>query len=302
MRIKAIKEINEYHLSGLEEGKPQFTVYDLNEYQKVNNHHNTKPHIHSFYQIIWFKKGVGKHFVDFKSYDVHDNAIFFIAKNQVHYFDENPNYVGVLLHFNESFLVQNDDEVEFFLKCNMFNSPFQQPSCCIGNAITPDLEMYLSIIKKELQNINSFGKNELLRSVLKMFLIQVQRCKNDFGKEQMDVVATQNEKRLQLLKFVTILDENFKKGFTVAEYAGLMSISPRTLLGITNQFLGKTPSQMIQEKIILEAKRLLLHSSLNVDRLGFEDPSYFVKYLKDIAISHHWSSGSLFRKITISIR
>ncbi|MDQ8141461.1 helix-turn-helix transcriptional regulator [Chryseobacterium sp. CFS15] len=296
MRIKAIKEINEYHLSGLEEGKPQFTVYDLNEYQKVNNQHNTKPHIHSFYQIIWFKKGVGKHFVDFKSYDVHDNAIFFIAKNQVHYFDENPDYEGVLLHFNESFLVQNDDEVEFFLKCNMFNSPFQQPSCCIGNAITPDLEMYLSIIKKELQNINSFGKNELLRSVLKMFLIQVQRCKNDFGKEQMDLDATQNEKRLQLLKFVTILDENFKKGFTVAEYAGMMSISTRTLLDITNQFLGKTPSQMIQEKIILEAKRLLLHSSLNVAqvgyRLGFEDPSYFVKYFK----RHSHQSPLEFRK------
>lgn len=75
-----------------------------------------------------------------------------------------------------------------------------------------------------------------------------------------------------------------------------MSVSTRTLLDITNHFLSKTPSQMIQEKIILEAKRLLLHSTLNVAqvgyRLGFEDPSYFVKYFK----RHSQQSPLEFRK------
>lgn len=178
----------------------------------------------------------------------------------------------------------------------MFNSPFEQPSCCIGNSITPDLELYLSIIKKELYNLNSFGTTELLRSVLRMFLIQVQRCKSAFSSNTHDTQPSFNEKRLQLLKFVAILNDNFRKGFTVAEYANHMSISTRTLLDVTNQFLGKTPSQMIQEKIILEAKRLLLHSSLNVAqvgyRLGFEDPSYFVKYFK----RHNNQSPLDFRK------
>lgn len=88
MTIKVSKESSEYHLENTEEGGVQFSVHDLNEYQKKNVQHNSQPHIHSFYQVIWFKKGIGKHFVDFKSYDIQDNVIVFIAKNQVHYFDE----------------------------------------------------------------------------------------------------------------------------------------------------------------------------------------------------------------------
>lgn len=111
--------INEYHLNRHQSDKPQFAIFDLNNHIKTNKCQVTKPHIHSFYQIIWFKRGNGKHFVDFKSYDVLDNAIFFVAPNQVHYFDENIDYEGVLIHFNESFLVKNENEMEFFFKCNL---------------------------------------------------------------------------------------------------------------------------------------------------------------------------------------
>jgi hypothetical protein len=81
-------------------------------------------HIHSFYQIIWFKSGAGKHFVDFKSYDVFDNVIFFVAKNQVHYFDKNIHYEGILIHFSDTFLLQKDDEADFSLKFDLFTHPY----------------------------------------------------------------------------------------------------------------------------------------------------------------------------------
>ncbi|MBN8788594.1 MAG: AraC family ligand binding domain-containing protein, partial [Terrimonas sp.] len=99
--------INEYHLNRHKPDRPQFALHDLNEYLKTNQCQAIKPHIHSFYQVIWFKTGMGKHSVDFKTYDVFDNAIFFVAPNQVHYFDENTDYEGVLLHFNQLFLVQD---------------------------------------------------------------------------------------------------------------------------------------------------------------------------------------------------
>src|SRR5690606_1432278 len=139
--------ITEYHLNRHLPDKPQLAILDLNNHIATNKCQVTKPHIHSFYQIIWFKQGKGKHFVDFKSYDVFDNAIFFIAQNQVHYFDEHTDYEGVLIHFNEAFLVNNENEMEFFLKCNLFNNPYQQPSCCVGTGIEGILEEYISQIK-----------------------------------------------------------------------------------------------------------------------------------------------------------
>lgn len=290
------EELVEYHLNRLQPEKLQFAIFDLRQYLADDDGKTNHAHTHSFYQIIWFKTGRGKHYVDFKEYDVFENAIFFIAKDQVHYFDDNRDYDGVLIHFNESFLVQNDNEVEFFLKCSMFNNPYQTPSCCIGRGIEPILNEYIRQIQLELDNPRSFGQDELLKSYLKAFLIQVQRKKNEFEEKQGKQPFAVDEKRLQLIEFINLVDANYTKGLTVAEYAGLMHVSSRTLSDLTHQTLNKTPSLMIQERIILEAQRLLLHSNLNVSqvayRLGFDDPSYFVKYFK----KHAELSPSEFRK------
>ena len=192
--------------------------------------------------------------------------------------------------------MQKDTELDFLLKCNLFNNPYQQPSCCVGSGIEDILDQYIRQIMTELQSRDTFGQEELLRVYLKAFLIQVQRRKNEFDQNNRQSYTVVDEKRLQLMEFVNLVNENYNKGCTVSEYARKMHVSTRTLSDLTSQQLNKTPSQMIQERIILEAQRLLLHSNLNVGqvgyRLGFDDPSYFVKYFK----KHTNTSPSDFRK------
>lgn len=276
--------IDEYHLNRHQPDKPQFALYDLNTHIRENQCQVIKPHIHSFYQVIWFKKGMGKHAVDFKEYDVFDNAIFFVAPNQVHYFDDNTDYEGILLHFNEQFLVQDQSPMEFFLNYNLFNNPYQQPSCCIGTGIDDLLEMYISQMKQELENEETFGKALILKNYLQSFFVQIQRRKNEFEKSIDHQLPILDEKRIQLVKFLNLIDEHYREGYSIAEYARLLHISSRSLSDLTQQQLNKTPSQMIQERIILEAQRLLLYSEFNINQvgygLGFNDPSYFVKYFK----------------------
>ncbi len=243
-----------------------------------------KPHIHSFFQIIWFKTGNGKHYVDFKTYDVLDNAMFFIAPNEVHYFDDQEHYEGVLLHFNHLFLIQDESPLDFMLNCSLFNNPFQQPSCCIGAGIDTLLDQYVLQMKGELESEELFGKEIILRNYLKSFLIQVQRRKKHFEKVSELQSPIFDEKRMVFMRFINLIDANYKKSFSVAEYAKLLHLSSRSLSDLTQNQINKTPLQMIHERIILEAQRLLLYSELNVNqvgyRLGFEDPSYFVKYFK----------------------
>jgi len=105
------------------------TASPISEYH-LNRHRPARPHIHSFYQLIWFRKGGGRHVVDFRERNVADNAVFFIAKNQVHCFDNGTAYGGVPLHFNEAFLVKN--ETDFFLKRSLFGNPYEPPFCAVG--------------------------------------------------------------------------------------------------------------------------------------------------------------------------
>jgi len=288
--------ISEYHLNRHQPDLPQLAIHDLNSYIKDHQGETARPHIHSFYQVIWFKRGKGKHFVDFKAYEVSDNILFFVTKNQVHYFDGNTRYEGVLIHFNEAFLMQKENEAEFCFQCSLFNHPYQPPSCRIGNGIGAILDEYIAQIKSELESKEEFGKKELLRNYLKSFLIQVQRRKNEQDKAENNIASVPDEKRMQLIRLVNLVDENYHKGLAVAEYARMLFVSPRTLSDLTHQLLNKTPSQIIQERIILEAQRLLLYSSLNVNqisyRLGFADASYFVKYFR----KHTKTSPSEFRK------
>lgn len=297
MGKKNSQVINQYHLNANQPAQLQVGIYDLRSYLAKNSSHSSKPHIHSYYQIIWFTSGYGKHFVDFKEYDVAGNVMFFVAKNQVHYFDGNTDYDGVLIHFNELFVAQSDSEVDFFLKCDLFNNSFQRLSCFMQSKGNDILDQLLALMKGELAQDNEFGRDELLRIYLKAFLIQVQRRKNEIEGITEKTPFVIEQKRFKLIRFVNLIDQNFTKGLAVSDYALHLNVSSRTLSDLTNQILGKTPSQMIQERIILEAQRLLSHSTLQINeigyRLGFEDPSYFVRFFK----KHAGTSPLEFRRL-----
>lgn len=274
-----------------------FEVIPLTEYLEQQEEKATLPHTQDFYQIIWFKSGSGVYTVDFNEYEVFENAIFFIAKNQVHCFSSLNKSDGFVINFDEAFLVQKDGDVDFFLKCNLFNNPYQIPSCCVGSGWEYKLDEYIAQMQVELSEKKSYGKEELLRLYLKAFLIQVQRRKHQLEEIESGFNPFPvNEKRNLLVQFVNAVDENFNRNFTVSQYADLLHISSRTLSNLTLQLLQKRPIQVVQERIILEAKRLLLHSELSVkeiaDRIGFEDPAYFVRYFK----KHTKLSPTNFRK------
>ncbi|MET4141074.1 AraC family transcriptional regulator [Pedobacter sp. UYP1] len=280
-------KISEYHLHKDLPEKRQFEVFSLKEYLKKNSPDTIRPHIHSFYQVLWFYEGEGAHFVDFKKYEVHPNTLFFIGKNQVHYFDEYLGYEGIMIHFNERFLVQNENDINFFLKYNLFNDPYQQPFCKISAQAEKDLNMLMSQINTELSKADGFGQLELLRSYLNAFLIFAHREKANPHLNKENKLYATDEKHLQLLRFIDLVESNYHGNLTISEYAALLNISSKTLTELTNKIIFKTPSMIIQERVMIEAQRLLTHSGLNVNqigyKLGFEDPSYFVKYFKKYA-------------------
>lgn len=61
------------------------------------------PHVHDFYLIVWFEKGMGKHMIDFKEYDVQDGTLFFVSLGQIHQFKEMFRYKDMVLYSQRTF-------------------------------------------------------------------------------------------------------------------------------------------------------------------------------------------------------
>ena len=272
------KSIEKYHLHKAHPEKLQFEMYDLNEYRKRSPKKAAIPHSHSYYQIIWFFEDGGTHSVDFESYEIKKNMIFFIAKDRIHAFDDNLEVNGCLIHFNESFFMHTD--VDVFLKYHIFNSQ-ENPQYIIDEETAETARLHSKLILRELSNRTQFGYEDSIRFSLKALLINLERVHR---KEEHRQLTFNSHYELQFAKYKELVEENYQKGLSVAEYAQTLHISSKTLNTITKEITGKSASQIISNRIILQTKRLLKFTSLQIGeiafKVGFEDPSYFVKYFK----------------------
>ena len=239
------------------------------------------PHAHGFYQIIWFRHGHGTHMVDFSDYPISDNTIFFIAPGQIHSFDYNTNYEGVVIHFNASFMADEESSESVFIKYNVFNAYDSQPYCKISAEEEQRLLSLVNEMNREYTLTGAFAHKDYMQYLLRLFLIRVQRGGERKETPKLYVTSVANR---TFVRFRQLLEQNYPSVHTVQEYAERLNVSTRTLNKYISQSTHRQPLQMINDRIVLEAKRLLLSSTMSVKEigylLGFEDPSYFVKFFK----------------------
>ncbi len=239
------------------------------------------PHVHEFYQIVWFRRGEGTHRVDFVDYPITDNTIFFIAPGQIHAFDGHTDYEGVIVLFNASFLADEQTSESIFLKYNVFNAYDTPPCCRVSEEEAERLMLLVNEMNREYALTGAFAHKDYMQYLLRLFLIRAQRSGERKKTPQLYVSSTADR---TFVRFRQLLEQNFRSIHTVQEYADLLNVSSRTLTKYVAQSTYCTPLQMINDRIVLEAKRRLQHTSMSVKQigyeLGFDDPSYFVKFFK----------------------
>jgi len=240
-----------------------------------------KMHVHGFYEIVWFEEGEGVHYVDFNEYPVTSGTVFFISPGQMHAFDGRHDQKGVVLKICSDLLSDASNSDSIYLRYNVFNAFDHLPYRIVSKDSSKKLADIVRAIEDELAISNSIGHKEYLQSLIKLFLIRVQRCSSVEGNTILNPVRTSHK---TFLTFRQLIEENYKTLHTVKDYASLLGITTKTLTQYVNDCSSFSPLEIINNRIILEAKRLLRYSNLMVKeigfRLGFEDPSYFVKFFK----------------------
>jgi len=87
-----------------------------------------------------------------------------------------------------------------------------------------------------------------------------------------------------LQRFRQLLEMHFRDRWTIARYADALGIAPDRLHDICRRELGKPPRQLVQERLVHEARLMLETSTLTVDQIaaavGFRDTGHFSRFFK----------------------
>lgn len=274
----------EYIQFGIDNNDSATTQFEFSRMPKFFSENSSNlyhAHTHNFYQIIWFQRGRGVHYVDFKEYEVCENMLFFISPGQIHYFENNQDFEGIVIHFNESFLSNDTSSDSIFMKYNLFNAFDSAPFCQIKNEDCDKLNYLADEMERETGCDKEFAHTELFKNLIVLFLITSQRIVN---RDSKIALSASSSSHCVFVRFRQLLENNYRELHSVKEYANLLCVSTKTLTNCVYQSSNSTPLKIINDRIILEAKRQLTHSSRRVKeigfQLGFEDSSYFVKFFK----------------------
>ncbi len=258
----------------------EIEIVSLETLTRVKKDYLISPHRTNFYHIFLFEDCSPTHLVDFEAVKIQPYSLLFIDKDRVHQFDQLLNYVGHILVFTENFFCTTEDDTKFLRGSILFNELSNHPSL---NLDKNDFLKFASLcenIREELNLPLDSSKHILLKNLLQNFLLLADREKRKQG-------FTEKKKGIDLdyvLLLRDLLEKNYTKLKAVSDYAKLICISEKRLSKATTQILGKTPKEIINDRVLLEAKRLLVHTNLSIkeigQQLGFEDPAYFVRYFK----------------------
>lgn len=230
----------------------------------------------NFYLIIHFTAGSGRHFVDFKSYDYSAGSMFFLSRYQVQRWFVDNNADGYLILFTEDFLSGNKNDRQILLD---YEITVQQNSPHLTCGTDSTINDSLDALKREFNKPADFAKGEILRSSLRILLLQILR----YYRGMKSTVPADHDSEL-FHAFRRTLETNFLTIRTVSGYAGELAVGPKKLNKTVRDHTDLSVKTYIDTRIILEAKRLLSSSQITTMEvafaLEFDDPSNFVKFFK----------------------
>ncbi|WP_435353758.1 helix-turn-helix domain-containing protein [Emticicia sp. SJ17W-69] len=271
---------NSFTLINPQNGNLAFKLFSF----EGNNHFDQIQRL-NYFSLIWIKEGTGKVKSDFSEYSFEKNTLFSFAPYQPFMFSNVENIEGITIHFHADFFCIHKHQQEIATNGILYNNVYSPPFVLVDDESKKIFEMVLEQVKTEMQNL-ALAQYELLVSYLKIFLITATRLKVKQQTQIQDNLSNSKEPFiLQNLK--NFIEIHFKLKHSARDYADLLNITPKALAKITKIHFNKTLTDLISERIIIEAKRELYLTNKPIKEiayeLGYEDEHYFSRFFKNNA-------------------
>ncbi len=234
--------------------------------------HIDKPHKHDFFVIILFDKASGTHNIDSKDYPIDDKEIHILFPGQMHKWQINDGTIGYQLMTERSFFEQFAPYFRF-----SFTNYQNHPVIKLSDEAFSKLMYEFNAIKEELKSENSLVHLINARAAVIAAIVSKEA-------EQVFTEFKVYQSNPRLAKFNMLIDEFYKEEKSVIFYAEKLHISANYLNILCKKNLKVSATQLIQQRIIIEAKRLLKSGDLSIKEiafdLGFTDHAYFSNFFK----------------------
>ncbi len=276
-----MKSIPILNIQQFEQDVPISDFYsnDLNSHLEKNKDLFDKPHRHDFFLCVLFSKGSGTHEIDFNTYQIKPGSVYFLRPGQTHYWKfDNPPEGYIFFH------TQNFYELHFS-KSKIEQFPYyysykNMPTLHLNSNETKRLESIFRNINDEYHKDLPYKKQKIA-SLINIVYIDLSRHYSTLESTK-DIVSVTYIDTLRSLE--RIIDIHYKTDKSAKFYANKLNITPKHLNRIVKATLGKTTTDLITERVILESKRLIVHSNNTLSAiseiLGFQDYAYFSRVFK----------------------
>lgn len=242
----------------------------------INHSFIEEPHRHNSYVLVFFTKGSGTHEIDFDKFIIQPGSVFFMQPGQIHHWDLSDDIEGFVIFYSQEmynlyFGQKSIDQYSFYSSVNTI------PEIVLDNAETKAILPYFDAMILENQS-DQMMKRDKIMNLLDIIHIEIAR---KYSETHLHEAHSYNVK---IKNFEVLLEHYFKTDKTPSFYASQLHITLKHLNRVCNEILKKTTTEVITDRIILEAKRMLMDKKMTVNEiateLGYDDYSYFTRLFK----------------------
>lgn len=261
----------------------QFSNQSLGSHFSIsNNYRDDRPALSeqpSLIHFLWNRNDiVVRTSIDGLEVDIQPNQMTTVTYNHHLVIHDKDKPLHAVI-FNREFYCIADHDSEVGCNGILFFGAQDLPLISIKNEYLRKFDLLWDVLLDEFRTKDKI-QGEMLQMLLKRFIILATRL----AKKQLEIHQLDDAQVETIRKFNFLVDLNFKTKKKVKDYADLLFKSPKTLSNIFAVYNQKSPSEIIQDRIILEAKRLLFYSDKQNQEiafeLGYEDPAHFSKFFK----------------------
>lgn len=277
-----MNSISVLHIDLFQAGKNPSDFYfnTMKNHLVVGHRHIEKPHRHDFYAAVLFTQGNGIHEIDFQKYDVSKGSLFFLSPGQIHSWELSEDIDGYIFFCSQQYYEMH------YVNQKLRNFPF------FGSVSFPrKLQLDNEELQKNIHLFQQLGKEHERKEIMKDGLIlslMSQVFINSTRLFTKDFDVHTSSAGLSYFKhyqdFENLVEQHFTEQKSIAYYAALLGISSKHLNRIVQTIVQKTATEVITERVVLEAKRMLMYLNESLVeiafRLGYEEYSYFVRVFR----------------------
>jgi AraC family transcriptional activator of pobA len=274
----ALRRIPSFFLYGeapRDDDEPTLHVEPI-EFRSAPHHWKIDPHVHrTLHQVILVLRGRGVSLAEGVMVEYAPPALVVVPAGTVHGFDFEPGTEGFVMSMTDDVLRDISSRDPRIASLFEKSATLRFPNAALQ---ATDLASGFKLLTREYGSARP-GRSLALEGLLKVILANVLRLSHAPAES---AEAAAGRHRWLVTRFRELIETAFREGWSLADYAAALNVSQSRLRGACLNVTEQSPMQLVHARILLEAKRQLLYTSMSVSEiayaLGFDDPAYFTRF------------------------